>query len=110
MRQKMCGVRPQIKKPSVFIVNMQISQFSSLIDAVPCTNIDGNAAFPTLGEHRRTAACGFMPVDAAAVRPHPVAAVDAPVSDDGEPLPFGKNSLSSHFRHSCPVHILTLLR
>ena len=106
----MCGVRPQIKKPSVFIVNMQISQFSSLIDAVPCTNIDGNAAFPALDEHRRTAPCRFVSIDAAAVRPHPVAVMYASIADDGEPLAFGENFLSSHFRHSCSVHILTLLR
>ena len=110
MRQKMCGVRPQIKKSSVTDrwESRQPSQFSSLVNAVPSANVDGNAAFPTLGEHRRTAACGFMPVDAAAVRPHPVAVMDASITDDGEPLPFGENFLASYFRHPCPVHILTL--
>ena len=70
--------------------------------------VDRNAATAASNDDGRTAACGFVSVDAAAVRPHPVAAVDASIADDGEPLAFGERLLALHGIHPCPVHILTL--
>ena len=56
------------------------------------------------------AALGFMPVDAATVRPDPLSLTNRSIPNAGEPHAIGKHLISAHSFYSSPVHRLTLPR
>ena len=56
------------------------------------------------------ATLGFMPVDAATVRPDPFARIDGAISYAGESCTIRKHLIPAHLSHSRSVHRLTLPR
>jgi len=56
------------------------------------------------------ATLGFMPVDAATIRPDPLSLPNGAIPDAGKPHPIRKHPIPAHSFHSSPVHKLTLPR
>ena len=91
-------------------LSFRIVQMEHLVFLILPLYLEERYAGKNIRRNLAAAALGFMPVDAATIRPDPFARINGAVSNAGKPRAIGKHPIPAHSFHSSPVHKLTLPR